>query len=125
MVTTCAAVCDGTSSGVIEWTTSKRSPVERLDGRRFQAMPREVEGPDRPAAIDPLHALEARSLIASRSFQELENTARSSASANNPPAQRSDELVRVFADAAALAQGRPIIDQDAHLFKSFRVSILL
>jgi hypothetical protein len=31
----------------------------------------------------------------------------------------------VLADAAAAAQGRPVVDQDAHLCKSFRVSILL
>jgi hypothetical protein len=32
--------------------------------------------------------------------------------------------VRVLADAAALAKRRPVVDQDAHLFKSFRISIL-
>ncbi len=38
--------------------------------------------------------------------------------------ERPHELVRVLADAAALAKRRPVVDQDAHLFKSFRISIL-
>jgi hypothetical protein len=33
--------------------------------------------------------------------------------------------VRVFADAAPLLERRAIVEQDPHLFKSFRVSILL
>ena len=40
-------------------------------------------------------------------------------------ALRLRQLVRVLADAAALAQRGAVIDQDAHLFKSFRLSILL
>ena len=39
--------------------------------------------------------------------------------------QGARQLKDVFADAAALAQGRPVIDQDSHLCKSFRLSILL
>ena len=39
--------------------------------------------------------------------------------------QRLDQLMRVLADAAALPQRGPVVDQDAHLCKSFRVSILL
>jgi hypothetical protein len=34
-------------------------------------------------------------------------------------------LMCILAGAAAIAQRRPIVDQDAHLFKSFRLSILL
>jgi hypothetical protein len=39
--------------------------------------------------------------------------------------QAPDELVSVLAGAGPFAESRPVIDQDAHLFKSFRVSILL
>jgi hypothetical protein len=31
----------------------------------------------------------------------------------------------VLSDTAALPKGRAVIDQDSHLFKSFRASILL
>jgi hypothetical protein len=33
--------------------------------------------------------------------------------------------MRILADAAPFAQRRTVINQDPHLFKSFRVSILL
>ena len=39
--------------------------------------------------------------------------------------QRTDELMRVLAHTTALAQCGPIVDQDTHLCKSFRLSILL
>ena len=38
--------------------------------------------------------------------------------------QPAHQLVRVFANAGAVAQGRAVIDQRAHLFKSFGLSIL-
>ena len=39
--------------------------------------------------------------------------------------QSLDELVCIFADTGAMAQRGAVVDQDAHLFKSFRLSILL
>src|SRR6266850_2021812 len=39
--------------------------------------------------------------------------------------QRADELMRVLADAAPLAQRRAVINQDPHLFKSFRLSMFV
>ena len=74
---------------------------------------------------------------ANRSFHELDNNVRSSrrtALWRERGEQGARELKHVFADAAALAQGRPIVDQDsqglprmvrAALCKSFRLSILL
>ena len=39
--------------------------------------------------------------------------------------QRAHELMGVLADAAPVPQRGTIVDQNTHLFKSFRVSILL
>ena len=63
-------------------------------------------------------------LVSSLSLHELENTNRSR-SGLDKRTSGADELVCVFACAASFTQRRTVIDQDAHLFKSFRVSILL
>ena len=108
--------------------------VERAAGQRFrrrpvEPMPRQIQQRDRDAAIDALPRRAAPSSADRRSFHELENrvTSTRAAAAVVDEAARAarDELMGVFADAAPLAQRRTVIDQDAHLFKSFRVSILL
>ena len=87
-----------------------------------QPVPEKVQQPDRHPPIDGRQAVQIRVVEPRRSRHELEKMVRSSVFVLR---QRLDELVRIFADAGPLAQGRPVIDQDAHLFKSFRLSILL
>ena len=82
---------------------------QHLGGRPAEPMPGEIEQAHRHAAIDdpaPGELVVQRR----RSFHELENSVRSSVRAGagrrEPAEQRPDQLVRVFADAAALAQRR-------------------
>ena len=97
---------------------------ERLHRWPSETMPCEVECAYRPPSIDSPHAAE----IGVRNIEAVLPRAREhgkvEVGGGKPRRQGPDELVRVFADARALAQGGAVIDQRAHLCKSFVVSIL-
>src|SRR5438477_6628704 len=87
-------------------------------------MPGEIEDADGPAAIDSTHTRKIRVLNPQPVLPGAREEGQVERAGVEGGRHRPYELVRIFADAAALAQGRAIIDQRAHLFKSFRLSIL-
>ena len=101
---------------------------DHFDRRPSEAMPGKVEDRHRYAAIDPRGAGEVGRRTEAifpraRKQRELERAGRASGRIFGEQGAR--QLVCVLANAAALAQRGTIVDQDAHLCKSFRVSILL
>ena len=87
-------------------------------------MPGQVEHRDRYAKVHGLDALEGSGrlqpvLPRTREEGEVEPPVRMIGG------QRADELAGVLPDAGGVPERRPIIDEDAHLCKSFRLSILL
>ena len=100
-----------------------RASGHRFDRRPPEPVPREVERADRHAPIDDNRAIEV-----GRPLEAVLPRAREDRQLQRRVAtreQRLDELMGVLADAAAFAQRGAIVNHDAHLFKSFRVSILL
>ena len=113
-----------------ECVTSNRAAGERFGRRPAEPMPREVQQPrpargDRRSRAPRSSACTAQPILPRAREERQRRAARWPRPADTRPSSARDELVRVLADAAALAQRRPIVDQDAHLFKSFRLSILL
>ena len=101
---------------------------ELLDPRPAEAVPGEVEQANRHPPIDGVRAAKV-GRVGEAIFPGAGKD-RQSEGAVGPRSrirfeQRLDELMRILADAAPRAQRRPIVDQDAHLFKSFRLSIVL
>ena len=106
----------------------ERPPRERFGRRPVEAVPREIqerapERADRRRAAPRSPSSDGQAILP-RAREERQRRAAAAASRRGATSAR-DELMRVFADAAAFAQRRTVVDQDAHLFKSFRVSILL
>ena len=86
----------------------------------------QIQQPHRHATIDDRRPFEAR--VAAHTIlprTRKQGQVEGDVSRRRRLQQRSGELVSVFADAAPLAERRTIVEEDAHLCKSFRVSILL
>ena len=100
-----------------------------LDGRPLQAMPCKVQDADRHAPVHNDRAREIRIAydpISPGAREQTQIEADAGTTRRCPHLQQRDgELVSIFPHAGPLAQRRTVIDQDAHLCKSFRVSILL
>ena len=91
-------------------------------------MPGEVEQADRHAPIDRGRAAQLRRVHQAILPGARENRQSEVAAAPRSRVafeQRPDELMGILTGAAAIAQRGPIVDEDAHLCKSFRLSILL
>ncbi len=91
---------------------------QRLGSRPAEAMPRQVQQASRHAAIDNGRAdkigrrLEA---ILPRAGEERQIERTAWRGRRKCGEQGADEFVRVFADAAPLLEGRPVVDENAHL----------
>ena len=103
-----------------------------LDLRPAKAVPREVEQANRDPPVDGARAAKlggGREAILPGTGKDRQGERavgpRRPARRRIRREQRLYELMRVLAGAAPIAQRRAIVDQDAHLFKSFRLSILL
>src|SRR6476646_6104542 len=99
-----------------------------FDRRPPETMPRKVENRHWDAAIDSRGAGEVgrrAEAIFPRARKQCELERANRAFGRKFGEQCARQLVCVLANAAALAQRGTIVDQDAHLCKSFRVSILL
>ena len=106
--------------------------VERAAGdvfswRPLEPVPRVVQDANGHASINGFRAGQLRGwqqpiLPGAREQGEIDRTA---PVRRNTGEQRADQLMRVLADAAPLPQRGTIVDEYAHLCKSFRISILL
>jgi len=91
-------------------------------------MPREVQDGHRYSTIDDMRAVEPRPYVQTilPRAGEQGDVERSFRRVGRESAQKSGhELMDVLADTAAASQRGPVIYEDPHLFKSFRLSILL
>ena len=90
-------------------------------------MPSEIQRADRNPPIDHAHAgqLGCDGRLHAILPRAREQGQVESAVIGGARYERARQPVRVFANAAPLAQRRPVIEDDAHLCKSFRASILL
>ena len=105
-----------------------RAAGEHFGWRPSEPMPRQIQQPHGHAAIDDRRACQVRIrrepiLPRAREERQLERRRRTAWRVRGK--QCLDELMCILAGAAAFTQRRAVIDQDAHLFKSCRVSILL
>jgi hypothetical protein len=98
-----------------------RAAGQRLRLRPLEPMPREIEEADRHASIDNRRACECGSglqAILPRARKQRQRQ-RGGRVGGGQGQERADQLVGVLPGAARFAQRGTIIDQDAHLFKSF------
>ena len=101
---------------------------EAFSRRPFEPVPRRIQHGDRHAPIDEggagdLVVAVDPILPGARKQRQIERRAGGSGGVRRQ--QRSRQLKHVLADAAPLTKRGSIVDQDSHLCKSFRVSILL
>ena len=106
----------------------ERAAGQALGGRPAEAMPGKVQKADGDPAIRQRGSRKIRRqngavLPRTREQGQIERVVPRARRGEGK--QRGDELMCVLADAASFAERRTIIDQDTHLCKSFRVSILL
>ena len=104
--------------------------VERCAGDRFgrgpvEAMPGEIQQRHWNAAVHERGAAEIAVGYQTILPRAREQDQFERAAIGRERDKRARQPVRVFADAGPLAQRRPVIEEDAHLCKSFRASILL
>ena len=105
----------------------ERAACQCFSRRPSKSMPGKVQKADRNAPIHANDAVErwvsGESILGrAREDRHLDRRrVRASAERN----EGTHELVCVFANAAAFPERCAVVDEDAHLFKSFRVSILL
>jgi len=126
--------------GVAGWQEERMQRVRHveigarklLDGRPAEAVPREVQQANRHAPIDGARAAKVGrwdEAVLPRTGEDRQREVAAGLRSRTRQwisrEQRLHELMRIFADAAPGAQRRSIVDQNAHLFKSFRLSILL
>ena len=103
--------------------------VEIVSGQRLnrwpsKTMPRDIERAYGPSSIDPPHTAGFGVRNVEPVLPRARKHGKVEVGGGERRRQGPDELVRVFADARAVAQGGAVIDQRAHLCKSFVVSIL-
>ena len=111
-MTTCAARRAGISSGCSEWTTSS-GPASHSTGGQSSRCQARLSSRTGIADVDAARAPGRPTAGQSRSFHELEKSV-SESSAIEPAAERGGEFVDVLADAGALPERRPVVEQDAH-----------
>ena len=118
---------DGSRSGCGECVTSKTLSCQCFGARPSRAgCQRRLSSPD--GHLADRRSVSPRSPASSsfrRSRHELEKTVRSSVAGSRDLASALTSSCVYSPTPRPLAQGRAVIDQDAHLFKSFRLSILL
>ena len=97
---------------------------QRLRRRPAEPMPAQIEQPDRQPAIDPCDAVRQTCRFEAILPRAGEHGELAACALRETTRDRVHESMRVLPYAAALAERRPVVDQDSHLFKSFRISIL-